>query len=140
MPVLRKAEDLEDLVEDQKLSRLKLIHWVLQDRKPLSLFIVNRKYRPQIKKLLIWQLQPMLQLSLLVLIKLREEKNLTGSLLALPGNQNELIKSVAAVNPNTIVVIQGMGMVEVEQFKNNPNIAGIILDRIQWSGTGNCNG
>jgi len=47
--------------------------------------------------------------------------------LALPGNQNELIKSVAAVNPNTIVVIQGMGMVEVEQIKNNPNVAGIIF-------------
>jgi beta-glucosidase len=45
----------------------------------------------------------------------------------LPGNQNELINAVAAVNPNTIVVIQGMGMVEVEQFKNNPNIAGIIF-------------
>lgn len=45
----------------------------------------------------------------------------------LPGNQNELIKSVAAVNPNTIVVIQGMGMVEVEQIKNNPNVAGIIF-------------
>jgi beta-glucosidase len=47
--------------------------------------------------------------------------------LALPGNQNELIKAVAAVNPNTIVVIQGMGMVEVEQLKNNPNVAGIIF-------------
>ena len=47
--------------------------------------------------------------------------------LGLPGNQYELINSVAAVNPNTIVVIQGMGMVEVEQFKNNPNIAGIIF-------------
>jgi beta-glucosidase len=47
--------------------------------------------------------------------------------IALPGNQNELIKSVAAVNPNTIIVIQGMGMVEVEQFKNNSNIAGIIF-------------
>ncbi|HLP16984.1 MAG TPA: glycoside hydrolase family 3 C-terminal domain-containing protein, partial [Bacteroidota bacterium] len=47
--------------------------------------------------------------------------------IALPGNQNELINAVAGVNPNTIVVIQGMGMVEVEQFKNNPNIAGIIF-------------
>ncbi|MBP1638675.1 MAG: glycoside hydrolase family 3 domain protein [Bacteroidetes bacterium] len=47
--------------------------------------------------------------------------------ITLPGNQNELIKAVAAVNPNTIVVIQGMGMVEVEQFKNNPNVAGIIF-------------
>jgi beta-glucosidase len=49
--------------------------------------------------------------------------------ISLPGNQYELIKSVAAVNPNTIVVIQGMGMVEVEQFKNNPNVTGII-----WTG------
>jgi hypothetical protein len=47
--------------------------------------------------------------------------------ITLPGNQNELIKAVAAVNPNTIVVIQGMGMVEVEQIKNNPNVAGIIF-------------
>jgi beta-glucosidase len=49
--------------------------------------------------------------------------------IGLPGNQYELIKSVAAVNPNTIVVIQGMGIVEVEQFKNNPNVGGII-----WTG------
>jgi beta-glucosidase len=47
--------------------------------------------------------------------------------IGLPGNQYELIKSVAAVNPNTIVVIQGMGIVEVEQFKNNPNVGGIIF-------------
>jgi beta-glucosidase len=49
--------------------------------------------------------------------------------LTLPGNQAELIKAVADVNPNTIVVIQGMGMVEVEDFKNNPNIPGMI-----WTG------
>jgi beta-glucosidase len=49
--------------------------------------------------------------------------------LALPGNQYELIKSVAAVNPNTIVIMQTMGMVEVEQFKNDKNIPGII-----WTG------
>ena len=49
--------------------------------------------------------------------------------ITLPGNQYELIKSVAAVNPNTIVVMQTMGMVEVEQFKNIPNVAGII-----WTG------
>jgi beta-glucosidase len=47
----------------------------------------------------------------------------------LPGNQYEIIKSVAAANPNTIVVIQSLGMVEVEQIKNNPNVAGII-----WTG------
>ena len=49
--------------------------------------------------------------------------------LLLPGNQYELIKSVAAANPNTVVVIQSLGMVEVEQFKDNPNVAGII-----WTG------
>src|SRR5690606_25147798 len=49
--------------------------------------------------------------------------------ITLPGNQNELIKAVAAVNPNTIIVMQTMGMVEVEQFKNLPNVRGII-----WTG------
>lgn len=49
--------------------------------------------------------------------------------ITLPGNQNGLIKSIAAVNPNTIVVMQTMGMVEVEQFKNLQNIPGII-----WTG------
>ncbi len=49
--------------------------------------------------------------------------------LTLPGNQNELIKAVAAVNPNTIVVMQTMGMVEVEQFKNLADVTGII-----WTG------
>jgi beta-glucosidase len=47
--------------------------------------------------------------------------------IALPGNQVELINSVAALNPNTIVVMQTMGIVEVEKFKNNPNIPGIIF-------------
>lgn len=46
--------------------------------------------------------------------------------LALPGNQAELIHSVASVNPNTIVILQTMGMVEVESFKNDPKIPGII--------------
>jgi beta-glucosidase-like glycosyl hydrolase len=49
--------------------------------------------------------------------------------LTLPGNQNELIRAVAGVNPNTIVVLQTMGMVEVEPFRNLPNIAGMI-----WTG------
>ncbi len=47
--------------------------------------------------------------------------------LALPGNQLNLIQSVAAVNPNTLVVIQAMGMVEVEAIKNNANIPAIIF-------------
>ena len=49
--------------------------------------------------------------------------------LVLPGNQYELIDAVAAVNPNTVVVMQTLGMVEVDRFKDNPNIAGII-----WTG------
>ncbi|NMC40986.1 MAG: carbohydrate-binding protein, partial [Bacteroidales bacterium] len=49
--------------------------------------------------------------------------------LVLPGNQYELINAVAAVNPNTVVVLQTLGMVEVDQFKDNPNVAGII-----WTG------
>jgi beta-glucosidase-like glycosyl hydrolase len=49
--------------------------------------------------------------------------------LLLPGNQVELIKAVAAVNPNTVVVMQTLGCVEVEEFKNLPHIPGII-----WTG------
>jgi hypothetical protein len=49
--------------------------------------------------------------------------------LVLPGNQYELINAVAAVNPNTVVVMQTLGMIEVDQFKDNPNVAGII-----WTG------
>jgi len=49
--------------------------------------------------------------------------------LVLPGNQYELINAVAAVNPNTIVVMQTLGMVEVDKLKHNPNVAGII-----WTG------
>jgi len=49
--------------------------------------------------------------------------------LVLPGNQYELIDAVSKVNPNTIVIIQSLGMVEVDQFKDNPNVAGII-----WTG------
>lgn len=46
--------------------------------------------------------------------------------LSLPGNQEELIKSVAAINPNTIVVMQTMGMVEAEFLKKHPHIPGVI--------------
>jgi len=49
--------------------------------------------------------------------------------LLLPGNQVDLIKAVAAVNPNTIVVMQTLGCVEVEEFKNLQNVPGII-----WTG------
>ena len=46
--------------------------------------------------------------------------------LDLPGNQLDLIKSVAAVNSKTIVVMQTLGCVEVEEFKNLANIPGIL--------------
>jgi beta-glucosidase-like glycosyl hydrolase len=46
--------------------------------------------------------------------------------LVLPGNQADLIQAVAAANPNTIVVMQTLGCVEVEEFKNLLNIPGII--------------
>ena len=46
--------------------------------------------------------------------------------LLLPGNQVELIKAVAAVNPHTIVVMQTLGCVEVEEFKDLENIPGIL--------------
>jgi beta-glucosidase len=49
--------------------------------------------------------------------------------LLLPGNQVDLIKAVAAANPNTIVVMQTLGCVEVEEFKNLQNVPGII-----WTG------
>lgn len=48
-----------------------------------------------------------------------------GSLL-IPGNQVELIKAVAQVNPNTVVIMQTVGMVEIESFKDLENIPGII--------------
>ena len=49
--------------------------------------------------------------------------------LLLPGNQLALIQAVAAVNPNTIVVMQTLGCVEVEGFRNLPGVKGIL-----WTG------
>lgn len=49
--------------------------------------------------------------------------------LQLPGNQVNLIKAVAAVNKNTIVVMQTLGCVEVDEFKDLENIPGIL-----WTG------
>lgn len=46
--------------------------------------------------------------------------------LAIPGNQLELIKAVAKVNPKTVVVMQTVGMVEIESFKDLTSIPGII--------------
>ena len=49
--------------------------------------------------------------------------------LLLPGNQEKLIQAVAAANKNTIIVMQTLGCVEVERFKDLENIPGII-----WTG------
>ena len=49
--------------------------------------------------------------------------------LLLPGNQLKLIQAVAAVNPRTIVVMQTLGCVEVEEFRYLPSIGGIL-----WTG------
>jgi beta-glucosidase len=49
--------------------------------------------------------------------------------LLLPGNQYELIKAVAGANPHTVVVMQTLGMVETDQFKDMDNVPGIL-----WTG------
>ena len=49
--------------------------------------------------------------------------------LLLPGNQLSLIQAVASVNPHTIVVMQTLGCVEVEEFKDLASIGGIL-----WTG------
>ena len=49
--------------------------------------------------------------------------------LLLPGNQLALIKAVAAVNPHTVVVMQTLGCVEVEEFCHLSGIPGIL-----WTG------
>ena len=49
--------------------------------------------------------------------------------LNLPGNQVKLIQAVAKENKNTVVVMQTLGCVEVEDFRNLENIPGIL-----WTG------
>ena len=49
--------------------------------------------------------------------------------LLLPGNQLKLIQAVAAANKNTIVFMQTLGCVEVEEFRNLSSIPGIL-----WTG------
>ena len=49
--------------------------------------------------------------------------------LLLPGNQLALIQAVASVNPRTVVVMQTLGCVEVEEFCHLANIPAIL-----WTG------
>ncbi|MFZ0426787.1 MAG: glycoside hydrolase family 3 C-terminal domain-containing protein [Acidobacteriota bacterium] len=56
--------------------------------------------------------------------------------LDLPGNQLDLIQAVSKANPNTIVVMQTLGMVEVEAFKNLAEVPGIIWTGYNGQGQG----
>ncbi|MCL1898420.1 MAG: glycoside hydrolase family 3 C-terminal domain-containing protein, partial [Micrococcales bacterium] len=44
----------------------------------------------------------------------------------LPRFQDELVNKVAALNPHTVVWIQSMGQMNIEKFKNNPNVSAIV--------------
>lgn len=48
-----------------------------------------------------------------------------------------LIAAVAAVNPNTVVVLHTVGPVEVEQYKTHPNITAILWAGIPGQESGN---
>ena len=56
--------------------------------------------------------------------------------LKLPGNQLSLIQAVAGVNKNTVVVMQTLGCVEVEEFKNLESIPGILWTGYNGEGQG----
>ncbi len=56
--------------------------------------------------------------------------------LDLPGNQVALVQAVSRVNPHTIVVMQTLGMVEVEAFKDLANVPGIIWTGFNGQGQG----
>lgn len=56
--------------------------------------------------------------------------------LGLPGNQLDLIQAVSKANPNTIVVMQTLGMVEIEAFKNLAEVPGILWTGYNGQGQG----
>ncbi|KAH9817912.1 family 3 glycoside hydrolase [Melampsora americana] len=56
--------------------------------------------------------------------------------LNLSGNGEELIKAVAAVNPNTIVVIHSVGSIVMESWVELPNVKGIIMAGLPGEQTG----
>jgi hypothetical protein len=57
--------------------------------------------------------------------------------LTLWGNGDALIKQVASVNPNTIVVLHTVGAVIVEDLKNNPNVTAILWAGLPGQESGN---
>ncbi|KAI0599636.1 putative beta-glucosidase A [Biscogniauxia sp. FL1348] len=50
---------------------------------------------------------------------------------------DELVKSVASVNPNTIVVIHSVGPVTVDYMKTHPNITGLLWAGLPGQESGN---
>ena len=61
-----------------------------------------------------------------------DRKNLT-----LWGNADNLINAVAAVNPNTIVVVHSVGPVIVEPWIENPNVTAVLWAGLPGQETGN---
>jgi len=57
--------------------------------------------------------------------------------LTLWGNGDALIKYVASINPNTIVVLHTIGAVIVEDLKNNPNVTAILWAGLPGQESGN---
>lgn len=57
--------------------------------------------------------------------------------LTLWGNGDALIKYVASINPNTIVVLHTIGAVIVEELKNNPNVTAILWAGLPGQESGN---
>jgi len=57
--------------------------------------------------------------------------------LTLWGNGDALIKYVASINPNTIVVLHTVGAVIVEELKTNPNVTAILWAGLPGQESGN---
>ena len=52
-------------------------------------------------------------------------------------NGEELVKQVASINNNTIVVVQSVGQVEMESIATNPNVTAIVWCNLPASESGN---
>ncbi len=61
-----------------------------------------------------------------------DRKNLT-----LWNGADDLIRAVASVNPNTILILHTVGAVLIEEYKNHPNITAIIWAGIPGQESGN---
>ncbi|KZV84023.1 glycoside hydrolase family 3 protein [Exidia glandulosa HHB12029] len=52
-------------------------------------------------------------------------------------NGDNMVKAVAAVNPNTIVIIHSVGTIDMEAWINNPNVSAVVLAGIPGQESGN---